>query len=147
MARPEKPLKWEEVDSFLESKCAGTVIAAHFNMHPNTFYRKVEEEHKMSFSEYCSLKNEYGEALIKRAQFEKAIGRSKKGDTTLLTFLGRVRLKQIEYEPEKNLDLPTREEILIRDDEILKLKDKNRQLEYALKSQAGTELHRSNSPI
>lgn len=147
MARPEKPIDWEIVDQFLEAGCNGTQIAAHFNMNPETFYRKVESTYKVGFTEYSSQKNQYGEALIKLAQFNKAIGKSKKGDTTLLTYLGRVRLKQIEPHHEMNNEKPPLEEHLLLQDEVLQLKNKLRTYENASQPETGTELHRSNSSI
>lgn len=100
MSRPEKPIDWELVDKLLEAGSIGTEIAAYFSMHPNTFYDRVAEQYKMSFTEYSSLMNQRGEGLLRLAQFEKAIGKTKKGDTQLLTFLGKVRLKQKENETE-----------------------------------------------
>lgn len=97
LGRPEKPIDWAVVDSLLEAGCVGTEIAAHFDMHPQTFYSKVEEYTKTTFTHYSSEKRQKGDAMLKYAQFAKAIGLSKKGDTQLLTFLGKVRLDQQEH--------------------------------------------------
>ncbi len=108
--RPEKPIDWELVDKLLESGCIGTEIASHFSMHPNTFYDRVVKEYGITFTEYSTQMNQKGEAMLKLAQYEKAIGKTKKGDTTLLTYLGRVRLKQKEPDNETPID----EEVLKR---------------------------------
>jgi len=93
MPRPEKPINWEVVENLLISGCLGTEIAAQFDMHPNTFYEKVEKQYNLSFTEYSSEKRCKGNALIRAKQFEKAV---KKGDNTQLIWLGKNRLGQKE---------------------------------------------------
>ena len=95
MARPEKPIDWKKVDHLLMAGCKGTEICPHFDMHPNTFYRKVEEEHCVSFSEYSRIKKEHGASLLNVKQFEKALEK----DNTMLIWLGKIRLGQHETEP------------------------------------------------
>lgn len=94
--RPIKEIDWNLVDELLESGAPGTEIAPHFNMHPDTFYRKVEEEYKMGFSDYSSIKKYQGQSNLRLAQYRKAIGKSNKGDNTLLIWLGKQRLDQKE---------------------------------------------------
>src|SRR5277367_2907733 len=102
--RVEKPIDWTVVDNLLEAGCMGIEIAAHFDMHHDTFYRKVQDEYNTSFTAYSAEKNKKGEAMLKYAQFAKAIGLTKKGDTTILMFLGRVRLNQEEHK--ENTTMP-----------------------------------------
>lgn len=102
MTRPEKKLNWEEVDEFLSTGCLGTEIAAYYDMHPETFYRKVQEEFNIGFTEYSQQKKQIGDALIRRAQFHKALGINKDGDNTMLIWLGKQRLDQ--KEPDKAPD-------------------------------------------
>lgn len=101
MSRPELPIDWKIVDEFLACGSPGTEIASYFSMHPNTFYRKVEETFNVSFSEYCQQKKSIGDALIRKAQYEKALGLTKDGDNTLLIWLGKQRLGQSEKNEEK----------------------------------------------
>jgi len=85
MGRPGKPVDWEKVDRLLMAGCKGTEIAPHFDINVHTFYRKVEEQYSMTFTEYCALKRDQGISLIRVKQFEKAI----KGDNTMLVWLGK----------------------------------------------------------
>jgi hypothetical protein len=91
MSRPQIPIDWDEVDYMLEYGALGTTIAAKFAMHPNTFYDRVEEKYKMSFTEYSQLKRSVGDDTIKEAQYRKAV---KKLDNTMLVWLGKQRLGQ-----------------------------------------------------
>lgn len=93
MPRPEKPIDWERVDELLECGCLGNEIAAHYNMHPNTFYDRVVNKYKMSFTDYQAEKKFKGDSLIRESQFKKAI---KKLDNTMLIWLGKQRLGQKE---------------------------------------------------
>lgn len=104
MSRPEKPINWVLVDNLLEAGCTGVEIATHFDMHPTTFYGKVEDQYKMSFTMYSSEKHQKGNSILRATQYAKAIGQSKKGDVTMLKWLGTNRLKQSESPIEINID-------------------------------------------
>jgi hypothetical protein len=94
--RPSKPINWELVDELLLSGCLGTEIAPHFDMHPHTFYDRVELEYGITFTEYSSEKKAKGESILRHTQFKKAIGEIDKGDNALLIWLGKQRLQQRE---------------------------------------------------
>lgn len=91
MCRKEIPINWKRADELLEAGCLGTEVAAYFGMHPETFYDRVVKEKKVGFSEYSSKKKSSGEALIREAQFDKAV---KKKDNSMLIWLGKQRLGQ-----------------------------------------------------
>jgi hypothetical protein len=90
MSRPEKSLDWSMVDKLLQAHCPGTEIAASFDMHPNTFYRKVEEEFNVSFSEYSSQKKNKGKNNLRLAQLKNAL----EGNTSMQVWLGKNWLAQ-----------------------------------------------------
>ena len=102
MSRPPKQVNWQEVDEFLSTGCVGTEIASYYDMHPDTFYRKVEETFNMGFTAYSQQKKQIGDILLKKAQFQKALGLNKDADNTMLIWLGKQRLGQ--REPEKTLE-------------------------------------------
>lgn len=93
MSRPETPIDWKKVDDLLEAGCLGTEIAACFNIHPTTFYRRVEEKYSVSFTEYSFEKKSKGNSIIRKAQFDKA---TNKKDNAMLIWLGKNRLGQKE---------------------------------------------------
>jgi len=96
MSRPEKQIDWLLVDKLLEGGCQGTEIAPHFDMHPDTFYRRIMEKYGVGFTDYCAEKRRKGESILRMTQYLKAIGETKKGDNTLLIWLGKQRLEQKE---------------------------------------------------
>lgn len=89
-------IDWEKVDYLLISGCPGTEVAGNLGIHPETLYRKVQEEKNMGFSEYLQQKRSSGKALIRAQQFAKALGKTEAGDTTLLIWLGKTSLEQRE---------------------------------------------------
>lgn len=111
MGRHEKQIDWDLVDEMLEAENTGISIASEFNMHADTFYRKVQEEFNIGFTDYAQSKRAKGEDNIKLAQYRKAIGASKKGDTTMLTYLGKVRLKQVEANMTMQVEPKTEEQL------------------------------------
>lgn len=90
MARPKKNINWNEVDKYLVAGATGTEVAAVLGLHPNTLYRKCEEEHNVSFSEYLEQKREKGNSMLKCKQFDLAM----QGDRGMLVWLGKNRLDQ-----------------------------------------------------
>ncbi len=94
--RTEKIIDWNYVNELLEANCHGTEIAAHFDMHPSTFYRKVEEKYGMTFTQFSQEKKGKGDSLLRYQQYLKALGKSEVGDNTLLIWLGKTRLQQKE---------------------------------------------------
>jgi len=102
MSRPEKPIDWAKVDQLLMAGCLGTEIAAHFDMHQNTFYAKVEEKYKMSFTHYCSEKRCKGDSILRAKQIDKALANH--GDNTMLIWLGKQRLGQTETQATNSFD-------------------------------------------
>lgn len=105
MSRPEIPIDWEMVDQLIASGAPGTEVAAFFGMHPDTFYKRVESKFNVGFSEYLAKKRATGDALIRLHQYQKALGITKKGDNTLLIWLGKQRLGQKES-PQDNVVNP-----------------------------------------
>lgn len=102
ITRPQKPIDWELVDELLEAGCLGTEIAPYFDMHHETFYRRVQEKYGISFTEYSSEKRSIGDSLIRKVQFDKAV---KDKDTSMLIFLGKVRLEQREPEARAHVEV------------------------------------------
>lgn len=93
MTRPEKPIDWKKVDDLLIAGCLGTEIASHFDMHHDTFYRRVEEKYNMGFTAYSQEKRTKGDSLLRAKQFETAI----RGNVTMQIWLGKQRLDQKEH--------------------------------------------------
>ena len=103
MARPEKPIDWDMVDRLLEAQCNGKEIAAYFNVSPETFYERVVKKHEEGFSSYSHRFSSKGLALLKLAQFNKAVG---KLNPTMLMWLGKQYLNQTES-PDKGVNETT----------------------------------------
>lgn len=97
--RPQKQIDWELVDRLLVAGCLGTEIAPHFDMHHDTFYERCEKEKGTSFTAYSQQKRSIGDSVLREVQFEKA----KKGDNSLLIWLGKNRLKQSESPTELSI--------------------------------------------
>ena len=91
MARPEKPIDWEMVDKLLQAQCNGKEIAAYFNVSAETFYERMQKKHDENFSSYSHRFGSKGLALLKLAQFNKAVV---KLNPSILMLLGKQYLKQ-----------------------------------------------------
>lgn len=100
--RSEKPVNWDLVDNLLMSGCTSIEIASHFDMHFSTLTRKIKEKFGMDFTEYSFEKRKQGDSLLKHTQYMKALGKTDKGDNTLLIWLGKNRLEQRETPLETN---------------------------------------------
>ena len=112
MCRPEKPIDWKLVDKLLMGGSPGTEICTHFDMHHDTFYRRVEEKYGMGFTAYQQQKRALGDGLLRYKQYEKAL----KGDNTLLIWLGKNRLNQRDTQN----DLPVTNETVAQFTDLMK---------------------------
>lgn len=90
MNRPLKPIDWDVVDKMMHAQCLGTEIAAYFDMHPDTFYRRVQEKSGMGFTEYSTQKKEVGKAKIRISQYKTAL----EGNTSMQIWWGKNHLGQ-----------------------------------------------------
>lgn len=99
MGRPPKPVDWELVDQLLEAGCDGVEVAAEFNMHPDTFYKKVKDTYNQTFTDYAVSRHSKGKGALRLEQHKKAFNYKTKGSTQMLIWLGKVRLGQREPEP------------------------------------------------
>ena len=90
--RPETPIDWKQVDKFLQAGCDGTEVAAYYGIHPSTFYNRCLEDNNVNFTQYLFEKRSSGKAMLRNAQFKKAI--DGKGDSNMLKWLGMHMLDQ-----------------------------------------------------
>ncbi len=90
MSRPHKNIDWSMVDKLLQAHTPGTEIAASFDMHPNTFYDRVEKEFGIGFTEYCAQKRKKGKNNLRLSQFKSAL----EGNTSIQIWLGKNWLGQ-----------------------------------------------------
>ena len=101
IGRSIKPIDWKRVDELLCAGCIGTEIASVFHMHPETFYDRVRLEKGICFTEYQLQRACEGESMLRETQFLKALGKTDQGDNTMLIWLGKNRLKQVDKQPEE----------------------------------------------
>lgn len=94
--RPFAEIDWNTVEQLLESGCSGAQIAGFFGVVPATLYERCKTDKGIQFSSLSQHFSSKGEALLTKAQYDKAIGKSDQGDNTLLIWLGKCRLKQSE---------------------------------------------------
>lgn len=107
MSRPHIPIDWEMAEALMAAGSPGTEIASFFGLHPDTFYRRVEEKYSVGFTELSAQKKATGEAVLRMHQYNKAVGVTKKGDNTLLIWLGKQRLNQRELPIESEVSQET----------------------------------------
>lgn len=91
--RPLKEIDWKVVDHKLRAGCFATTIAAHFDISTDTLYERVIRDFGMSFTAYSQQKRMEGDDCLKTTQYEEA---TVEKNTTLLVWLGKVRLDQKE---------------------------------------------------
>lgn len=98
--RPEKMVDWNLVDELLMADCTGVEIAPHFDMSVYTFYDRIRDEFGMNLTEYSFIKKSQGDACLRKRQYDKALD----GDTSMLIWLGKNRLRQKDRETDKELE-------------------------------------------
>lgn len=91
-----KPVDWKIVDELLEAGCMGTEIAPRLGICAETLYLRCQADKNKHFTVYAQEKRACGDVLLKKKQFDKALGIDTTGDNTLLIWLGKTRLGQKE---------------------------------------------------
>lgn len=97
MARPEKPIDWDECDKLLISQCNAEEIAGHFGMHVCNLRRKIREKYNTTFLDYALPKYSEGKKLLRAKQFQVAMS----GNVKMLERLGDIYLDQREKQDTK----------------------------------------------
>lgn len=98
MARKKSEVDYKRVDEMLEAGCNGAEVAAAIGMHPDTLYKRIEDDFAVCFSAYKQEKVSKGDQLLREKLYEKA----KKGDSTSLIFLSKTRLGMTEKQEIKH---------------------------------------------
>ena len=91
--RAEIPIDWRRVDELLEAGCLGTGVASALGIHADTLYRHCQDEKGMIWSAYAAKMKEKGDDILRKVQYDHAV---KDKNTTMLIWLGKVRLNQRE---------------------------------------------------
>jgi hypothetical protein len=92
----KKPIDWAKVDELLLAGCTAEEISSYFGVSSHQFCVRTREQHGMYFSDYRHKMKQKGESILRFQQYAKALGISKEGDNTLLIWLGKQRLGQLE---------------------------------------------------
>lgn len=90
MARPSKPIKWDEVILRMKAGNSAVSIANAFDVSIATFYERFLSEFDCTFPEKKAELLENGSDDLQYMQFKKAMG----GSERMLLWLGQVRLGQ-----------------------------------------------------
>jgi hypothetical protein len=96
VARPEKPINWDDVEFHLMAGATQEEICATVGLHRSNFIPKFYERYGSDFTTYATEKRSQGLTLLKSAQLRKALSKSDKGSTQMLMWLGKVSLGQKE---------------------------------------------------
>jgi len=96
LGRPVSQIDWKKVEDLLMAGCMGTGIAAYLGISAQTLYDRCFIEKGILFSQFSHEKKEKGDEILRAHQYAKALGLTDKGDNTLLIWLGKTRLKQID---------------------------------------------------
>ena len=97
MARPRKEIDKKQFESLCELQCTLDEICGFFNCCSDTIESWCKRTYNMNFSEVFKQKRGKGKISLRRAQYQTA----KKGNATLLIWLGRNWLGQSENNEEK----------------------------------------------
>ena len=92
VGRPQKLIDWEVADKLLMAGATGREVASHFDLHPNNFYTRCEQEKGMCFTDYKTSKRDKGLCSLRVVQHHQAL----QGNTQLLIHLGKCYLDQLE---------------------------------------------------
>jgi len=88
---PPSDIEWDIVDRLIEAGNDGVNVAAYFGIHPETLYRRCQEEQNIGFAKYSRERRRKGDSMLLAVQYEKAL---MDRDNGMLVWLGKNRLEQ-----------------------------------------------------
>lgn len=94
-AKPKRPVSDEDFaifENLCKIQCTLHEIAAFFDVDVNTIESHVKAHYGKNFSEVFKEKRKLGHVSLRRKQYEKAL----EGNTTMLIWLGKQYLKQLD---------------------------------------------------
>lgn len=97
LGRPKTYIDWEQFQKLCQLQCTEEEIAAWFNICINTINERCKDELGMTFQDASKLYGAQGKIALRRLQFKAAM----KGDTRILTFLGKNILDQTDKTEQK----------------------------------------------
>lgn len=95
--RPEAIINWDDVGTWISMGANGVECAARLGIHYDTLANRCRSDNNSNFSEFLQQNRSKGDILLKEAQTKKALS----GDSTMLIWLGKVRLDQRELKEEQ----------------------------------------------
>jgi len=91
------PIDWHEVNKYIECGAKGTEVASALGMHPDTLYKRCNEEHGMVYTAYSAEKRKKGDLMLHAKQYQVAMS----GNVSMLIWLGKQRLGQSDQPQDK----------------------------------------------
>ncbi|MFA6201394.1 MAG: hypothetical protein WC679_13415 [Bacteroidales bacterium] len=128
LGRKQIAIDWNEVDRLMIAGCTGIQIAASLGICEDTLYNRCKADKKKDFSAYLAEKRQKGDSNLLSKQYDVAID----GNTTMLVWLGKQRLKQREkFDDENGNVVQTFTELkkMIADGSLLKMLMQNQDKE------------------
>lgn len=113
--RPTIPIDWSTVESLLMADCSGIEIASNLGIDKSTLYDACEREKGDNFTNYSTKFKQKGESLLRKAQYDVAMGDNKKGvqpDKSMLIWLGKNRLNQSDKQEVKSESHQSEERVI-----------------------------------
>lgn len=104
MSRQKSNIQWDEIEDLIVSGCSVREIAGYCGCSERTIYDRCQTDNNETYSSYSQKKRAKGDTLLRAHQFAKALGKTDKGDNTLLIWLGKQRLDQREKPKEEELE-------------------------------------------
>lgn len=92
MGRPVITIDWDQFEKLCQVHCTLEEIAGIFSCSSDTIERRVVEKYGRIFAEVFKEKSALGKLSLRRKQFELA----QKGDKTMLVWLGKQFLGQVD---------------------------------------------------
>jgi len=96
-----KPIDWDKVDKLILSQNNGVEVAAQFNMHPDTFYRKLRVKSGLTFSAYAASLYSKGVSNLKAKRYDMAMN----GNVAMINRLSDVYVDKDIKQQEAEIDI------------------------------------------
>ncbi len=103
MGKQKTDINWQEIDHLMVAGCPVREIAGYVGCSEKTIYDRCYTDNGETYSTYSQKRRAKGQSFLRAHQYAKALGKTEKGDNTLLIWLGKQRLDQRDKPKEEDI--------------------------------------------
>lgn len=137
----DKPIDWKHFEQLCHIQCLQSEISSFFQVSVDTIERRVKKQYGENYADVYKRFSDGGRSSVRRLQYRHA-----ENNVAMCIWLGKQYLGQKDHQDPISNTSP-KDEIILANQEILKLKYELMEAKNAIQRQADNKLQPSDSAV